>query len=406
MKNDQPSPTCSSGLHYTFHGLFFAGMAIFFWLQWGPHSAVVWDTNCAVAFTLAAVQLALYALRFFVKPPGCRPPAAWEGAFYAASLGICLAEFRCGVPYYCFGWIFWVFLGLMLVTVPKRISITIGVIASILYVPMQVSWDQLGGLSFVNWFNWLYPLVFPWVLGLLIRQLTDSNNERARLIGELQAAKKELEGARDREGELATLRERERLARDLHDTLGHQLVMMTVQLEAAQRLLAVDPPRADALLKEIEELSRSSMNDLRRALDNLRAAGLGNRPLTTALQTLCAEAGKRFSLAVDCQVAAGADGLPPAVAEVIWCVAQEGLMNIGRHARAHHVRMNLSLLPREIVLRLADDGAGLPPGAEDKPGHYGLRGLRERVEGLGGTFRLATSQGGGTILEAHLPVII
>jgi len=147
------------------------------------------------------------------------------------------------------------------------------------------------------------------------------------------------------------------------------------------------------------------MDDLRLALDNLRTSGLGDHPLTAALEALCADARQRCSLAVDCQLAAGADALPPLVAEVLWRVAQEGLTNVGRHAQARRVQLNLTLLPREIVLRVADDGVGLPPGAEDKPGHYGLRGLRERVEGLGGTFTLAIPEGGGTLIEARLPII-
>jgi signal transduction histidine kinase len=159
------------------------------------------------------------------------------------------------------------------------------------------------------------------------------------------------------------------------------------------------------MVEDMQKLSRSSMDDLRCALDNLRTAGLGDQVLAVALQTLCTECSKRFSLAVHCQVAAGADTLPPVVAEVLWRIVQEGLANAGRHAQARHVHVNLNLLPQEIILRVADDGVGLPEGAEDKPGHYGLRGLRERVEGLGGTFKLAIPTGSGTVIEARLPLI-
>jgi signal transduction histidine kinase len=243
------------------------------------------------------------------------------------------------------------------------------------------------------------------VLGLFIRHLADTSNERGRLIVELQNAQRELELARERELELAALRERERLARDLHDTLGHSLVTLTVQLEAAQRLQTADPARVATLLAEMQKLTRSSMEDLRRSLANLRTSGLGDRPLTESLRTLCAEAGKRFGATIDCQVAEGADALPPAVAEVLWRVAQEGLTNIEKHAHAHHVEVNLALPSKEVALRVSDDGAGLSRGAEDKPGHYGLRGLRERVEGLGGAFTVAPAGTSGTCIEARIPVI-
>ncbi|HTB63622.1 MAG TPA: sensor histidine kinase [Opitutales bacterium] len=248
-------------------------------------------------------------------------------------------------------------------------------------------------------------MAFPWALGLLIHQLIETNQERAQLIAELQTAKDTLETTHDREVELATLRERERLARDFHDTLGHQLVTLTVQLEATRRLLSVDPPQAAASLEELQKLSRASMDELRRSLDNLRASGLGQRPLIVALQTLCADAGQRFKIAVECTLPPNTDAFPPTVAEVLWRVAQEGLSNIGQHSQAQQVRVNLSLLPRAVRLVIADNGVGLPAGAEGKPGHYGLRGLRERVEGLGGTFSLATPPGGGTVMEARLPII-
>jgi len=405
MNQTSKSATCASWPHYAFHALFLGAMGVGFWFQWNPHSHVIWDTNCVVAFTLAATQILLYTLRFFTKPPGWRPPVFWDGLFFAVNFAIILAEFRCGVPYYRAGWIFWVFLGIMLVDVPRIYSLTIGIVATLLFVPFQVGWGNVSRELSKNWSNSLLPLAFPWILGLLIRRLVDTNGERAMLIDELQAAKKGLELARDREGELATLRERERLARDLHDTLGHQLVTLTVQLEAAQRLVAVDPSRASTMLEEMQKVSRSSTTDLRGALDNLRTSSLDGRPLTAALRALCTDASQRFALAVDCRVAEGAEALPLKVAEVLWCVAQEGLTNAGRHAQSRHIHVSLKLNPKEIFLQVADDGIGLPPGAENKPGHYGLRGLRERVEGLGGIFTTTTVEGGGTVIEARLPII-
>ena len=255
------------------------------------------------------------------------------------------------------------------------------------------------------WLDFLVQVIPMAALVLFVGRMVVTSVERGKLIMELEATKRELEQARDREIELATLRERERLARDLHDNLGHSLVTLTVQLEAAQRLQAADPERVTALLTEMQTLTRSSMEDLRRSLANLRAAGLGDRPLAEALQALCAEAGKRFGANIDCQIAGGTDSLPPTVAEALWRVAQEGLTNVEKHAHALHVEVNLAVQPKEIVLRISDNGAGLPPGAEDKPGHYGLRGLRERVEGLGGTFTVTLAGATGTAITARIPVI-
>jgi signal transduction histidine kinase len=288
---------------------------------------------------------------------------------------------------------------------PFRISVPTILVVLAAFLLNMIGWSKPAKWDAGDWFSEVFGAVAWLFLAFFVARMVVTSAERGRLILELQAAKRELELARERELELAALRERERLARDLHDTLGHALVTLTVQLEAAQRLQSTDPARAVALLAELQKLTRSSMEDLRRSLANLRTSGLGDRPLTESLQTLFAEAGKRFGAAIDCQVAEGADALPPAVAEVLWRIAQEGLTNIEKHAHAHRVEVNLTVHPKVVVLRVSDDGAGLPPGAEEKPGHYGLRGLRERVEGLGGTFALTAADPKGTILKAQIPVI-
>jgi signal transduction histidine kinase len=288
---------------------------------------------------------------------------------------------------------------------PFRLSVPATIAIFVAWLLNRFGWSGLSTWGFAPWFDLLMQVTPGAALLLFMGRIITTSGERGKLIAELQAAKQALELARERELELAALRERERLARDLHDTLGHALVTLTVQLEAAQRLQSADPARASTLVAEMQKLTRSSMEGLRRSLDNLRTPGLGERSLSEALQALCSEAGKRFGAAVDCQLADGADSLPPPVAEALWRVAQEGLTNVEKHARANRVEVNLTLPPKEVVLRVADDGAGLSPGAENKPGHYGLRGLRERVEGLGGTFTVAPAGTTGTVIEARVPVI-
>jgi signal transduction histidine kinase len=176
-----------------------------------------------------------------------------------------------------------------------------------------------------------------------------------------------------------------------------------VQLEAVQRLYRVDPDRASTQVDDLKTLTRKSMDDLRRSLDGLRAPGLGNRQLREALQSLCVETSQRLNLEIACHVAEDADELSPAIAETMWRVTQEALTNVEKHARARRVQVELSIQGGAATLRITDDGLGLPPDAESRPGHYGLRGMRERVEGLGGTLSLA--DGGGATVEARLPII-
>jgi signal transduction histidine kinase len=321
--------------------------------------------------------------------------------YIVASVAIVLAESRIdrAFQWFLFPYICHIFAR------PFRISIPTILVVLAAFLLNLIGWSKPATWDARDWFSVSFTTAAWLFLAIFVARMVVTSAERGRLILELQAAKRELELARERELELAALRERERLARDLHDTLGHALVTLTVQLEAAQRLQTTDPARVTALLAEMQKLTRSSMEDLRRSLANLRTSGLGDRPLTESLRTLCAEAGKRFGAAIDCQVAESADALPPAVAEVLWRVAQEGLTNIEKHAHARHVEVNLTVHPKEVVLCVGDDGAGLPREAENKSGHYGLRGLRERVEGLGGAFTVEMAGTNGTFIEARIPVI-
>ena len=250
---------------------------------------------------------------------------------------------------------------------------------------------------------------FQWLGGvaiyLFISGIIRTSRERAKLISRLEAAQQELKLSRQRDTELATLQERERLARDLHDSLGHALVALSVQLEAVQRLYKVDPERASAQIDELKTLTRASMDDLRRSLAGLRTPGLGERQLSEALQTLSVDVGQRAHLEIKCHVAEEANGLPPALAEAVWRVAQEALTNIERHADAYNVGLHLDVRDQTAFLSIKDDGRGLPVDPEKQPGHYGLRGMRERVEGLGGTVTFSANGQGGTLIEAKLPIL-
>jgi signal transduction histidine kinase len=247
---------------------------------------------------------------------------------------------------------------------------------------------------------------FQWLAGnvlyLFIFGIARTSRQRAGLIQKLETAQKELEAARQRDAELATLRERERLARDLHDSLGHSLVALSVQLEAIQRLYKVDPERASAQVDELKDLTRASMDELRRSLAGLRAPGLGERKLREALQTLCVDVGQRAHLEIHCDVDEDANALPLAHAETLWRAAQEALTNVERHADARRVTLTLKIETHTALLTIQDDGRGFPPNAENQNGHFGLRGMRERVEGLGGTLTLANNNGSN--LRVSLPL--
>ncbi len=384
-----------------FHVVFIGGLWVSLVLRWRRPDSVFGGTDW-VLITLVLTQIALYIGHFVIPTRTGRWPGM-QGMllYFTISIGIYLVECRLERSFH---WAVGFYLG-QLLALPWRISIPGTVMLFTGYFLTVFGWQELSRFSGWNWFIAI-SVVSAWTGFLLfLHQALATSSQRGKLIQELEAAKRELELGRQRDAELAVLEERERLARDLHDSLGHSLVTLTVQLEAAQRLVATEPSRAAALLAEMQKLTRASMEDLRRSLANLRAAGLGDRPLAEALRTLCADASQRAGMHVECTLAEEANRLPPRVAEVIWRLAQEGLTNAEKHAQARRVEVNLSMQPKEVSLQVRDDGIGLPPDAESKPGHYGLRGLRERVEGIGGTFTLTTVEPTGTLLEARVPLI-
>jgi signal transduction histidine kinase len=244
-----------------------------------------------------------------------------------------------------------------------------------------------------------------WVaIAVFVGALFHERHQHERLIAELHQAKERLERYASQAEELAALQERARLAREMHDSLGHALVVVNVKLEAAQRLYAVDAPRGDAELEGTRALVRATMADLRRSLSNLRAEPPAQQSLPAALRQIADEARARSGLAIECAAPPELPPLAPAVAEALWRVAREALANVERHAGAASASLSLARADGQLVLRVADDGAGLAPGDLARPGHYGITGMRERVEALGGTLRVAAQPHGGTLVEAQVPI--
>ncbi len=300
--------------------------AMLYW-NW-PH----WGRRELALTLLLAIQAALYLKRFILTP--LHLSLRWWFIYFAGGLICCFLETLMAPE---FAWLAAFFIAPMCGMVPARIAapITIAALAGLEFTAF--GWTRLAERPAGEWVFRVSIYVQWIIMPLFVGRMAKTGEHRARLIVELEAAKRGLELARDREVELAALHERERLARDLHDNLGHSLVTLTVQLEAAQRLLATNPARAATLLRDMQKLTRGCMDDLRLSLANLRIPSLGDRSLTETLQALCAEAGNRFRATIDCQLAHGADSLPPAVAQTLWRVAQEGLTNCERHSHTQSV---------------------------------------------------------------------
>jgi two-component system sensor histidine kinase DesK len=208
------------------------------------------------------------------------------------------------------------------------------------------------------------------------------------LIGGLLRANAELREARAELAEMAVADERLRFARDLHDLLGHTLSLIALKAELAGKLLPARPDDAAAELEQIRDLTRSSLTQVREAVDGYRRPSL---PSELAGARVALEAA-----GIELHVDAGEEPLAPDVESVLAWAVREGATNAIRHSGARHAEITL----RPGMLEIADDGGGAPRA---EPAGNGLTGLRERVQAVGGTVEAGAAPGGGFRLVVRLP---
>jgi len=365
------------------------------YVLWKAQFMLTWQEAVVVAGLLTQIGLYIW-MGYSGKELGLT--SRMLAIFFSASLAIWVVEF---LLYPDIFWLVYLYIGQMFGMLRLRIALPVSIALGLFTVAELTNWrlgsentrDFLVGLGY-----WAFILVFM----VYINQVGRTSQERAQLINELKSAQQELEAAQQQKEELAVLHERERLARDLHDNLGHALVAISVQLEAIQRLYKVEPEQASTRVDELKALTRASMEDLRRSIAGLRAAGMGERSLCQTLQEDCVEFGVRSGVEIDCAIDPRLDGVRPALAETVWRVVQEALTNVEKHAQASKVSVAVELDPQEVHLRIVDDGVGFPQDAESKTNCYGLRGMRERVEALGGSLLLDNIEA-GTLVEVVLP---
>ncbi len=202
-------------------------------------------------------------------------------------------------------------------------------------------------------------------------------------------AEEKLQRAQDEVEHLAKVAERERIARDLHDLLGHTLSLITLKAELARKLVDRDAERAKQELLDIEHTSRAALADVREAITGYRGQGLAAE-LIRARKTL-----ETAGITVNSDI----HELPltPAQETVLALAVREAVTNVVRHAHAESCRLKLRREHEQATLEIADDGRG-----EAAPEGNGLRGMRERLESIGGSLQRYT--GAGTCLIIHLPL--
>ena len=226
-------------------------------------------------------------------------------------------------------------------------------------------------------------------------------SEQRKQNAELSEANRQIALQNEELEQLTLTRERNRLAREMHDTLAHTLSALAVQLEAVSTLWNSDPGKAHEMLNGSLAMTRDGLNEARRAILALRTAPLDDLGFHLALTNLARSVSERSGLQLDLHVPEGNSGLSPQVEHGVYRIAEEALRNVAQHSRAKKLWVRVDDDGRYWSLTIRDDGLGFEPGVLHN-GHYGLRGMRERAEALGGKLTIESHPDEGTTVRLIL----
>jgi signal transduction histidine kinase len=296
---------------------------------------------------LAVVALAVLVPAVVVQHSGHHEPIMFEASLLAFI-----------VARWCESFLVAVALGLLAVAAPVAVSVI----------------EDPGNIGVGNW---IVGIVFPWLIGRAVFR-------QSQLTAALEASRREL-------AEQALLEERRRIARDVHDFVGHGLAAMMLQVTSARHVLHRDPIAAEEALRAAEEVGRRSMRELRRTVAFLRsdleadpAHPAAPVPLADEIPALVEEA-RAGGLDVELQTDGDLSVLEPGVGVALYRIAQEALANAARHAPGARTVLGVALGAREASLVAETTGpvAPAPPGESERR-RYGVLGMRERAAALGG----------------------
>jgi signal transduction histidine kinase len=198
---------------------------------------------------------------------------------------------------------------------------------------------------------------------------------------------------------LATSQERNRVARELHDTLAHTLSGLSVQLETVKAYWDVDQQAARSILDKSLTAAHSGLEETRRALKALRASPLDDLGLALAIRNMIEEAAARANLTMDLSITDKMPALSPDVEQCIYRVAQEAVTNVVKHANAKNLTVKLEFIEGKVTLMVSDDGVGFELEKSDKTSQFGLAGMRERSQLVGGELKIVSKPGDGTTVQ-------
>ena len=288
---------------------------------------------------------------------------------------------------------------LVLIAWQYRFRIVMGFIFLTSVIELTILFSRLERINFETLPILGVPLIRAFAFGtighIVTRLITTQRKQQKKLV---EANIKLSEHAYALE-QLATSRERNRLARELHDTLAHTLSGLTVNLEAIKIMLGSDHPQIKSRIDHALNNTRTGLTDTRRALRDLRAKQVEDLGLALALENLAESASTRGNFDIHVTIPDVIPDIPIQIEQSYYRIAQESLENIVKHANAEKVYLTLSINHHVLGLSIEDNGIGFDINLDNSPDTLGLQGLFERAAENGGTIEIDSKIGGGTLIR-------
>jgi signal transduction histidine kinase len=239
-----------------------------------------------------------------------------------------------------------------------------------------------------------------------VLQLTNRVLSERKMRQQLSDAHEQLQEYAQQVEELAAVQERNRIARDIHDSLGHALTSLNIQMQTVGRLWEKEPRQARSFLAQAQELGKTAMKEVRQSISTLREDREDEEPLKAKIENLVDDFSRGTGLSVFTKISPNINrcsSISSPIATTIYRITQESLTNIFKYAQATEVQIQLGNSPEKVYLTVRDNGKGFDQN--QNTAGFGLRGMQERVATVKGNFQLKTSPGQGCRIEVEIPLV-
>lgn len=251
---------------------------------------------------------------------------------------------------------------------------------------------------------WMHLIAETIMFGLglfLVLKLVSTLISERKIQSELAIAHEQLRQYARQAEDLAEARERNRIAMEIHDSLGHAVTALNVQLQAAVKLWQPDPERALTFLEQAQKLGTTAMKEMRKSVSAMREDREENETLESAIASLVKDSCQATGISISTNISLNTS-LPPHFVKAIYRIVQESLTNICKHAEAKEVEIKLSTNKDYLYLTVQDNGKGFSLD-RSTPG-FGIHSMQERVSAIGGTIEIETSPAAGCRIFVEIPI--